>query len=73
MEENKTLVLKLKEICGKTYYYPENEASKIVLSMVKTSSGKRKALTVTDIESLKKLGFNFKILTPKVTYEEHKA
>ena len=69
MEENKLLKLKHKEICGKNYYYPDNEASRIILSITKSSSGNRKALTEEDLEKLKSLGFEMQILRPRVVYE----
>ncbi len=69
MEENKLLILKYKSLCGKDFYYPDNETSRLLLSITKSSSGNRKAFTPPDLEKLKRLGYEFKILHAKVTYE----
>lgn len=69
MQENKVLILKHKKICGKDFYYPDNQTSKTLLSITRSSSGKRKAFTETDLEKLKSLGYEFKILHARVIYE----
>lgn len=71
MEDGKKVLrLKLKELCGKKFYYPENETASLVLSLCKTTTGRRKALTSNDLETLKELGFDFVILRPRTVYNE---
>lgn len=65
--KEKTLVLKKTVICGRNYFYPENETSETVLSLTRSASGVRKALTETDVEKLIKLGFELKIMVPTTT------
>lgn len=69
MEDNKVLVVLHKRYCGKDYYYPDNDTAKTLLSMSKSSGGARKAFLEADIEKLKGLGYEIKMLEPRVIYE----
>jgi len=69
MEEKKLVVLKLKVLCGKNYYYPDNEMANHFLDITRGGAGRRKVLLDPDLASLEKMGFEIKILKPKVTYE----
>lgn len=65
----KKLILREDLVCGRPCFYPHNDASKILLELFKSSGGKRKVFNSGDISKLESLGYEIKIVKPKVTYE----
>lgn len=56
-------------IRGQTFYYPQNEIGKLIISLMKSTSGKRVAFKDDEVETLRKIGFDVQIKKPKVVYE----
>jgi len=69
MEDKKTLVVKYKNVVGNHFFYPGNKNAETMLSMSKSSSGKRKVFTREDLDKLESMGFIVNVLMPKVIYE----
>ena len=67
--EEKKIVVNEKNVCGRFYYYPVNDQAMKVLSLTRVSTGRRKALTLNDLDTLKELGFVIEIKKPRVIYE----
>lgn len=67
--EKKIVELRYQSVCGRDFFYPHNEQAQIALSMTRKAKGKRKALTVDDVQALEALGIEVRILKPKIVYE----
>ena len=65
------IMVKYANVCGKDLYYPNSEGAKMMISMLKSGSGVRKAFVKDDLTKLEHMGHEVKVLLPKieVTYE----
>ncbi len=52
-----------KHIYGKDLYYPANGEAKMFVEAFPGSSGKRKSLTLGQLQTMKKIGISFEIKT----------